>query len=130
MLVKSCKKGSLEQYSTAQVKQSTEAAEVLKAAQSENDESLAQISISNMTDIHGALHQFLSTPSEIKVEITEIIQSDDPISNYPLLAPAIQEEIKDLLKRGIFKVILREEIPDGANVLTAVNLLEIKSKSD
>ena len=46
------------------------------------------------------------------------------------MAAAIQEEVKDLLRRGTFKIILREEIPDGANVLIARYVLAMESKTD
>ena len=39
-------------------------------------------------------------------------------------------EVRDLLKRGSFKVILKEELPDGANALTARFVLAIKSNAD
>ena len=43
---------------------------------------------------------------------------------------AISSEVRDLLKRGTFKVLLGEELPDGANALTACFVLAIKSNSD
>ena len=43
---------------------------------------------------------------------------------------AIIQEVQGFLPRGTFKVILREEIPDGANALTARFVLAIKSNAD
>ena len=43
---------------------------------------------------------------------------------------AIRTEIRDLLRRGTFKVILNEKLPDGANALTARFVLAIKSSAD
>ena len=43
---------------------------------------------------------------------------------------AIKEEVQELLKRGTFKLILKEELPDGANALTARLVLDIKDKAD
>ncbi len=43
---------------------------------------------------------------------------------------AIRNEIRQLLSRGTFKVFLKEELPDGANVLTARFFLSIKSNTD
>ena len=40
------------------------------------------------------------------------------------------KEVQDLLKRGTFNVILKEELPDGANALTARFVLAIKSNAD
>ncbi len=43
---------------------------------------------------------------------------------------AIRSEIRDLLRRGTFKVILKEEFPDGAKALSARFVLAIKSNAD
>ena len=43
---------------------------------------------------------------------------------------AIPNEARDLLRRETFNVILKEELPDGANALTARFVLVIKSNSD
>ena len=43
---------------------------------------------------------------------------------------AIMSEVGDLLGRGTFKVILKEDLPDGANALTARFALAIKSNAD
>ena len=42
----------------------------------------------------------------------------------------IEDKVRDLLQCGAFKMILREEIPIGSNVLTARYVLAIKSKID
>ena len=39
-------------------------------------------------------------------------------------------EIRDLIRRGTFKVILRQEVPEGANILTARFVLVIKLRVD
>ena len=39
---------------------------------------------------------------------------------------AILSEVRDLLRQGTFKVILKEEPPDGANSFTARFVLAIK----
>ena len=43
---------------------------------------------------------------------------------------AIMSEVQDLLRRGTFKVILKEELPDGANALTVRFVLAIKSNAN
>ena len=43
---------------------------------------------------------------------------------------AINSEVQDLLRREIFKVILKEELPDSANVLTARFVPAIESNAD
>ena len=42
---------------------------------------------------------------------------------------AIAAEIRDLMSRGTFKVVMRAEISPNANVLTARLVLEIKHKN-
>ena len=44
------------------------------------------------------------------------------------MVKAIQDEVKEILRRGIFKVILKESIPEGSKVLTARYVLAIRSK--
>ena len=62
--------------------------------------------------------------------LTEIIHKDDPRAKDPRMLKVIAEELRDLLKRSTFKVVIKEEIPDGSNVLTARFFLAIKSKED
>ena len=81
-------------------------------------ESMEQMSMNFMTDIHSALHQFSLPSDERQVWLTEVVQFDDPRAQDPRMAAVIEEEVRDLLRRGTFKVILREEILDGANEFT------------
>ena len=46
------------------------------------------------------------------------------------MSEAINDEVKYLLRRGKFKVILKEEILDGANIFTARYVLAIESAID
>ena len=46
------------------------------------------------------------------------------------MSKAIQKEVRDMFHPGSFKVILKEEIPDGTNVHTARHMLAIKSRID
>ena len=39
-------------------------------------------------------------------------------------------EIRDLINRGTFRSVLRAELPDGANLITARYVLAIKSDED
>ena len=68
------------------------------------------------------------TASAIKV--TEIIDKDDPRASSIEMKSVIKEEVRDLLQRGTFKVMLKEELPDGANALTARFVSAIKSNAD
>ena len=62
--------------------------------------------------------------------MTEVIKDNDPRAKSPEMKSAISSEVRDLLKRGTFKVLLKEELPDGANALTARFVLAIKSNAD
>ena len=42
------------------------------------------------------------------IQVTEVIDEDDPPGSSTEMEPAIMEEVRDLLERGTFKVILKE----------------------
>ena len=81
-----------------------------------------------MTQRSSAVHESVALPFEI--EATEIVSSDDPRAKSPEMRRAVMNEVRDLLKQGTFKVMLKEELPDGANALTARFVLAIKSNAD
>ena len=60
--------------------------------------------------------------------MTEIIEPADSRSRSPEMIAAIKKEVKGLLARGTFKVILKEKIPKDANVFGTRFVLAIKSK--
>ena len=62
--------------------------------------------------------------------MTEIIDPKDPRATLPEMTAAMKKEIKNLLDRGTFKVILKEDIPPDGNVLPGRFVLAIKSKED
>ena len=53
------------------------------------------------------------------INIMEVINKHDPCAQSSQMREAVFKEVRELLIRGTFKVILKEELPDGANVLTA-----------
>lgn len=53
----------------------------------------------------------------IGVNLTEVLCREDERCKSPKMTQAIKSEIKGLLERGIFKVILTEEVPPEANTL-------------
>ncbi len=57
------------------------------------------------------------------------MEKNDPRANIPEMHEAIKCEVRELLQRSTFKVVVKEELPDGANALTARFVLEIKSNS-
>ncbi len=76
----------------------------------------------------------LSSPSDNEdahfVHLTEIIDPNDPRANLKRMSRAKRDEIKGLLERGTFSIILREEVPPDGNVLPGRFVLAIKSTED
>ena len=71
------------------------------------------------------------TPSKVIYRrLTEVIQPDDLCAKDPRMSKALQDELKDLPRRGIFKVILKWEIPEGLNALIARYVLAIRLSID
>lgn len=64
------------------------------------------------------------------VQVTEVIDKDDRRVSPTEMKQAIMEEMRHLLLRATFKVILKKELPDGANALTDRFMLAIKSNTD
>ena len=62
--------------------------------------------------------------------MTEVIHENDPRAHTPEMEAARMCEVRDLLKRGTFKVILKKELPHNANALPARFVLAIKSAID
>jgi hypothetical protein len=58
--------------------------------------------------------------------ITEVTQHDDVRANDPKMTEAKRKEIRGLLERGIFKIIMCSKIPAGANILGGRYVLSIK----
>ena len=70
----------------------------------------------------GPLHDAICT------HLTEYIQPGDPRAQDPRMKEPISAEIRDLVRRGTFKVVTRAEIPRNANLLSARFVLAIKHK--
>jgi len=62
--------------------------------------------------------------------LTEIIHPKDPRVASPSMQAARLKEVRNLINRGTFKIILREDIPKDANVLPGRFVLAIKSTED
>ena len=62
--------------------------------------------------------------------VTEVLRREDPRCLSPQMSDAKRKEIFQLMKRGTFKVILKEEIPPHCSVLSAHFVLSIKSTMD
>lgn len=62
--------------------------------------------------------------------LTEALSSDDPRSRNSKVLDAVKAEVKGLMDRKTFKKILKEDIPEDANVLPGQFVLLIKSTQD
>ncbi len=57
-----------------------------------------------------------------------MIEKNDPRTSSAKMKAAIAKEITGLLDRGTFKIILRDEVPKGANVVGGRFVLAIKEE--
>ena len=64
------------------------------------------------------------------IYLTEVLNRDDPRGHSKQMEEAKREEIKNLLDRGTFKIILTEDVPQDGNVLPGRFVLAIKSTDD
>ena len=48
-------------------------------------------------------------------------------ASCPEKRESVLEDVRELLQHGIFKVVMKEELPDGANALTPRSVLAIRS---
>jgi len=113
--VKEDDRGSTKPFGVAQVKpylSPTEGADTLFA------------------QLNDAVRQYRSQSDDDNVMLTEVISGSDPRANSPEMTAAKRKEIKGLLDRGTFKVVLREEIDPDANVLPGRFVMSIKSSED
>ena len=82
-----------------------------------------------LLDVQRSLKGFATEESE-DAFLTEVLTPNDPRSSSSRMTDAKRAEIKGLLERGTFKVILREEIPPNGNVLPGRFVLSLKSTED
>lgn len=61
-----------------------------------------------------------------KGNVVEIIKKRDPRAKSSRMKEAIRKEIAGLLERGVFKVIMKEDIPKNANVMGGRSVICIK----
>ena len=82
-----------------------------------------------MSSIHAVVSQCSSNVRPIATRMTEVIDKNHLRASSIEMRNAINYELQDLLRRRTFKFILKEELLDGANALTARFVLAIKSKA-
>lgn len=89
-----------------------------------------ELSLSFFTELGNALSRFQDPAEEFEILATEILDVDDERSMSEEMKKAKLTEIHNLLKRGTFKAVLSEEIPQDATVLNGRFVLAIKSTVD
>ena len=82
-----------------------------------------------MSEVLHSLSDF-SSPKDEDMFLTEVLTPGDPRCSSKEMTSAKKAEIRYLLKRGTFKVILRDDIRIDANVLPGRFVLTIKSTDD
>ena len=60
------------------------------------------------------------------MHVTDVISPNDPRADDPKMMTAKRKEVQGLLERGTFNVLLRSNIPRGANKLSGKYVLTIK----
>ena len=90
----------------------------------------AETSQSFFTELLEMLSAFKSTDEQDDIHLTEILQGDDPRASSTEMSEAKRKEIKGLLDRGTFRIILGEDIPPDGNVLPGRFVLAVKSTED
>ena len=83
-----------------------------------------------MKTVDTALNKFSSNPALNRIRMTEFIDPFDPRAKTPEMKEALMNGVRNLLNHGTFKVLLKDELPDGAKALTARFILGIKSNAD
>ncbi len=75
--------------------------------------------ISFLGNLNSRISPFASGYYPQLIYATEVIDKDEPRAKTPEMRESIHAEVRDLVKCGTFKVILRSELPDEANTLAA-----------
>ena len=82
-------------------------------------------------DVCRAFSHFSSSDEDdYSVHLTEVIDPRESRASSVKMSQAKRDEIKRLLQRGTFSIILREEVPKDANILPDRLFLALKSADD
>ena len=84
-------------------------------------EELKEIMIHFSSDKHSE-----KSGSILHVHVTEILEPSDPRRNCQEAKAAKQKDIEDLIRRGTWKIIAHDELPENANILTGGFVITIK----
>ena len=66
----------------------------------------------------------------MSIRMIEVIGKNDPRASSTEMRNSINEGVHEIFSRKTSKFILKEELPEGANPLSARFVLAIKSKAD
>ena len=105
------------------------AARLFDVAQGKHYYTPETLANSFFADLNKGLSCFSASNNEA-VYLTEIVDRADPRGNSQKMNAARRKEIKTLLERRRFKVMLREDVPPGGNILPGTIVLAIKSTED
>lgn len=78
------------------------------------------------------LVQFISTSNvkqgtpEFNIHITEILEPSEPRINSEDAKIAKQKELEDLIRRETWKIVARDEVPEGSSIMTGGFVITIK----
>ena len=79
--------------------------------------------------LHPLVSQKPSTPSYSlsNTFLSDNLHPSDPRCKWPEFAEASRKEIKGLVDRGTWKIVLKQDVPKGANILSGRYVLVIKN---
>lgn len=60
--------------------------------------------------------------------VTEVLKPGDTRSSLPQFDVARAKELEGLARRGVYEIVLKDEVPEGANILGSRFVLSIKNK--
>lgn len=89
---------------------------------------MAKADLNPLSHINYSLSSPRQLKSPVRVYLTEFLRLCDPQDQNSRFDEALLKEIKVLLDRSIFEVVLREELSSNANILGGRFVLSIKSK--
>ena len=80
--------------------------------------------------IHYSLARFATRPADDtpRVYPTEVLTPGDPRADSPEFQEAIQKEISGLIEKGVYEIVLKEDIDPKANILGGRFVLTVKNK--
>jgi hypothetical protein len=83
------------------------------------------------TNLNRVLKQYCLQEGDVEegsmeISITEVVSTHDPRSACARMTKAKLRELRGLIERGTFKVVLRPELPEKPNVMSTRFVLSIK----